>query len=502
MKRALAWFLLLSPLFAAVLASELEARAGGGGGYSGGGGGGGGSSGGGGDGIGALIYLVVRLVIFLWTEGGVPGKIASVVIVAALVWFLIWRFRQKQKAQDEARQAGRLIHSRGQQRRQAQGVGLVRQHDPNFSRVLFIDFAHLVYVKLHESQGGIARRNPDQFAVAPYLAPELREQIKQSNVQIGEVVVGALGIERTWVVGDFVNIAVRVRSNVVENGKRLYLEQRLSFRRIKGVTTRTPEKVLDLGCPNCGSPQEPSVDGRCPSCGSITSRGELDWQVARIETLDRKQVPPPIGHSGGVEVGTNDPTLFASDLAAARRSLAMRDPAFSWHAFTARVQHMFMQIQLGWGTLDESKLRPFETDTVFDAHRYWLQRYRETGTRNVLTDVRILRIEVAKIEHDAYFDAVTTRIFATMKDSTVDSAGKVLSGNPNEDRTFSEYWTVVRRSDVAHRQSGDPRQCPNCGAALDRINMAGKCEYCGGKVISGEFDWVLAIIEQDEEYAG
>ena len=43
--------------------------------------------------------------------------------------------------------------------------------------------------------------------------------------------------------------------------------------------------------------------------------------------------------------------------------------------------------------------------------------------------------------------------------------------------------------------------CPNCGAPL-KVNNAGVCEFCGGKITSGEFDWVLSRIEQDESYAG
>lgn len=170
--------------------------------------------------------------------------------------------------------------------------------------------------------------------------------------------------------------------------------------------------------------------------------------------------------------------------------------------FTQRLMHMFHEIQAGWSALDESRLRPFETDTLFDAHRYWLQRYRDNGTRNVLADVRVSRMEVAKVEHDAYFDAITARIFASMKESTVDAQGNVVSGNPRKDRHFSEYWTLVRRSDRAHTQARDPRQCPSCGAPLDRINQHGICGYCGGKVVTGDFDWVLAVIEQDEEYVG
>ncbi len=32
--------------------------------------------------------------------------------------------------------------------------------------------------------------------------------------------------------------------------------------------------------------------------------------------------------------------------------------------------------------------------------------------------------------------------------------------------------------------------------------MAGNCEFCQAHITSGEFDWVLSKIEQDESYLG
>jgi hypothetical protein len=32
--------------------------------------------------------------------------------------------------------------------------------------------------------------------------------------------------------------------------------------------------------------------------------------------------------------------------------------------------------------------------------------------------------------------------------------------------------------------------------------MAGRCNHCDAKITSGEFDWVLSKIEQDESYTG
>jgi hypothetical protein len=38
--------------------------------------------------------------------------------------------------------------------------------------------------------------------------------------------------------------------------------------------------------------------------------------------------------------------------------------------------------------------------------------------------------------------------------------------------------------------------------AESKTSMAGECEYCGSKLTSGQFDWVLSEIQQDEEYNG
>ncbi len=45
------------------------------------------------------------------------------------------------------------------------------------------------------------------------------------------------------------------------------------------------------------------------------------------------------------------------------------------------------------------------------------------------------------------------------------------------------------------------KQCPNCAAKL-KISQGGTCELCNAHVPSGERDWVLSKIEQDESYRG
>ena len=59
-------------------------------------------------------------------------------------------------------------------------------------------------------------------------------------------------------------------------------------------------------------------------------------------------------------------------------------------------------------------------------------------------------------------------------------------------RRYSEYWTFIRSANARGASGKDP-VCPNCGAPVNAINMAGECGSC-------RVDWVLSRIEQDEVY--
>ena len=78
--------------------------------------------------------------------------------------------------------------------------------------------------------------------------------------------------------------------------------------------------------------------------------------------------------------------------------------------------------------------------------------------------------------------------------------GALVRGSKHRERPYSEYWTLIR---TASRR-GAPRTapaCSNCGAPL-QISQSGECEHCGSHVTSGEFDWVVSKIEQDDTYRG
>jgi len=119
----------------------------------------------------------------------------------------------------------------------------------------------------------------------------------------------------------------------------------------------------------------------------------------------------------------------------------------------------------------------------------------------VTENARVVHIDLANVLCDAVFDAITVRVFATGLDYTLsDDDGRVLAGSRDRERPYTEYWTLIRGRNAKGRARSEP-SCPQCGAPL-RVGMAGNCEYCHARVVTGEFDWVLSRIEQDDVYTG
>ncbi len=131
--------------------------------------------------------------------------------------------------------------------------------------------------------------------------------------------------------------------------------------------------------------------------------------------------------------------------------------------------------------------------------RFWLEAYTAAGLRNVSTNT-ITNMEPARVTRDRWYDAITVRIFATGTDYTIDANGALVSGSSTKRRPFTEYWTMIRGRAAIGLPRAD-KACPRCGAPLS-IDMAGSCTHCRAHVVSGEFDWVLSRIEQDDAYAG
>jgi predicted lipid-binding transport protein (Tim44 family) len=209
-----------------------------------------------------------------------------------------------------------------------------------------------------------------------------------------------------------------------------------------------------------------------------------------------RRIPPVL--TGVVEeVGTDLPTVFQPGLSKRLQALSGWSPA----RFEQRARHAFVALQDGWSRADLEAIRAYETDALFGQHRFWIEEYTRQGLRNRLDELSLAKLETVKIEQDKYFDAITCRLHASARDSTVRiSDGVVVGGNPRARRFWTEYWTFVRRSGAPER-TGDDVTCPSCRAPL-QVAQTGVCAFCQTKLTRGDFDWVLSRIEQDEEYQG
>ncbi len=468
--------------------------------YSGGGSGGDG----GGDG-GELIMLLIRLV-FYYPKLGIP-----LLLIAAFIW---WRMRsnvpEAWATSHVAHKPDSRVPSVSTPVRSGQlDFGPLLKQDPDFSRVVFEDFAYRLYASTYR-----ARANPKALqGLAPYLADSVRAEVAAeppTGLAASGVVVAALRIVNHQVLPPregreaFNQLAVVYESNITlgtaPQERTYYRRERWVFERAASARTQPPEQTEKLGCPNCGAPFTASDDRRCAYCHQVVTDGRFAWQVVALHVLESVSRPPALTTTVE-ERGTALPTVRDASVQSRLAELLARDPTMQWAAFEARVRHVYAELNRGYSACELSPIRGGLSDGMYDALRYWVEAYQVQGLRNVLEDMSIERLEPVKVVCDRYFDAITVRLWARGRDYTVEAkSGRVVTGSPQALRQYSEYWTFIRGASVR----GAPRvdgTCPNCAAPL-AVTMAGQCGHCGSHITRGEFDWVLSKIEQDDVYAG
>ena len=461
------------------------ARPGGGESYSGGGGhGGGGGGGGGGQAIFELVYWLLRLA-FYYPQIGLP-------LIALIVGAVIYSAYKQQQNKDW--DSGPPVALE-----QAVSLDAVRDVDPDFSRVLFEDFAFRLFSTAYR-----ASSSPETLAtVAPYVSQAARDAISARGLGVVEsVVVGALRTFRADLEPDRVRIWVELEANVSTRDATYYSVETWLFGRDATRTTKPPSATKGFPCPNCGAPWQSNATGTqvCASCGEVVDNGRFDWVVEQITIRSSDQRPPTVTKEVP-ERGTDLPTYRQPDVQQQWAALEADDPALTEQNLVARLAMIYKELNEAWASNELRPIRGLVSDGLYDYLRYWVDAYQKQGLRNQLTDTSILATLVAKVSRDKWFDAVTIRVWAQGKDFVVRGAtGQVVRGSKHRVRRYSEYWTLIRSRSRQGAPIAKP-VCGNCGAPLN-ITMAGACEHCGAHLTAGEFDWVLSKIEQDDTYRG
>jgi hypothetical protein len=477
-------------------------RSSGGGGGSRSTGGGGSYSGGGGSGDGgALIALIIE-----YPALGIP-----VLILVIIVFVLRAKFGAATQGSEWSTTAAAASwtpqQSFAQPPPQAEPLRgkleALRRTDPGFSIVVFEDFLYFLYGEMQRARGAGAGE-----ALAAYVADGARGVLQNDGrvAEVNGIIIGSMTYERVDVDAQGgVQLDVVVESNYVERYRpqgeqRYYVKDRVRLSRAAGARSRDPGKARTLNCPNCGGPLSNMRGTTCSFCHTTVPQGTKDWAVVGLQTLEREPKGPLLTSSVGEE-GTNLPTIYDRNAQAVFAQIQAKDAgATSWPTVEHRVGLIFQEFHAGWVSRDPTRVRPFVSDNLFQSQLYWIDIYRNGRCINRTDGSRITRLELANATTDAYYDAVTVRLYATGLDYTISEDGRLMSGSQSVQRSYSEYWTLIRGAQKKKTDKGE-RQCPNCGAPL-KISMTGSCEYCAVKVTGGEYDWVLSRIEQDEVYTG
>ena len=495
-------------LGAALFAANAWARVGGGQSY-----GGGGSHGGGGGGAGALVYLLIRFLLWLTIEHPAIGIPVDIIVIGLVIY---WFSRPAKKTVTVASSSSIVsapdaVATAVQQQGWQRAFNQLRRFDPNFSEIIFIDFCYALYGRAHDARGRGAK---DLDLLSPYLSEAARASLLKLNSPnlkaVQGIIVGAMQIlDVRGLESPTVGISVGFEANYTEFTPRegdprgemsYYVRERWELERKRDVLSPTPEQATALHCPRCGAPLQKDTVGACAFCGTKIDSGEFNWYVRSVSMLSR-EARGPLLTSDVPEVGTDYPTITQPNFPAVRAAFEQNDPTFKWAEFQSRARLIFNELQEAWSTLNWERARPHETDNIFQMHRYWIEAYKRQGLRNALDQYQIQAMQPVKIKEDNFYQAITLRIFAQGFDYTVDANNRVVCGSKSKLRRWSEYWTFIRSRKAKPGAAHADLNCPNCGAPL-KVNATGICEFCGGKITSGEFDWVLSKIEQDESYSG
>ncbi len=485
MKYALLKFIFRASVIAAtfgwllLLPIEIAARVGGGQSYGGGGSGssGGSSGGGGSDDGGAIVWLIfegVRFLIYLTIEYPAIGIPLDIIVLLGIVYF----YRRRNRVRVSFSSIVPPVVSSARPIEAERSLARLRKFDPNFSEIVFTDFVYALYAKAHDARGRGAAAL-DLFS--PYLSESARKSLLNGNPaglqEVTGIIVGSMQIVQVAGLDTpAVKVGIVFESNYTEvaggsAGMTYYVRERWNLERKRDLLSPPPAQATALHCPRCGAPLQRDTVGACAYCSTKVNSGEFQWFVQNITMLSTEARGPMLT-SEVEEVGTDFPSVVQPNFPQISAQFTANNPQFSWTDFQTRAKLIFDELQAAWSSLNWERARPHETDNIFQMHQYWIEAYRRQRLRNVVENCVITGMQPVKVQEDAFYQAITLRIWAQGNDYTVDSNDNVVSGSRTRTREWSEYWTFIRNREAKDSRVRTELSCPNCGSRAAFVNSA------------------------------
>ena len=181
--------------------------------------------------------------------------------------------------------------------------------------------------------------------------------------------------------------------------------------------------------------------------------------------------------------------------------IKQNDENFDTEKFLAWAKKVFITLQTAWTERDWEKIRTLEKEELFEQHNIQLQEFIRLGRINVMDNIEIIDAYLHKFGVDENYEHLIVSLRATMNDYIIDEkSSKVVTGDKYEVFDTIYQMTFTRRKGVKTNivNGRIVSICPHCGAEVESAS-AGKCQYCGSVVHSGEFNWVLSNLESVDE---
>ena len=107
-------------------------------------------------------------------------------------------------------------------------------------------------------------------------------------------------------------------------------------------------------------------------------------------------------------------------------------------------EQLLQNTQAAWSRHDLTALRGMTTPEMLSYFGEQLAEQTSQGVRNEVTDVRLLRGDLAQAWSESNREYATVAMRFAMIDVTRDHAGRIVDGSPSEHVTATELWTFVR----------------------------------------------------------
>lgn len=466
-----------------VFAGIALARAGGGQSY---GGGGGSSSGGGGDGLGIIVYLLIRLCIEQPCIG-IP------LVIIIIVVSIIMKKKRVKKQYSTIQQAGnRNLNQRQDSSDRQKAMADLASRDPEFSESAFLANVKNAFLEVQQ-----AWSDQDLSGVSRFISDGVRERFSlQIHMQKTQGIrnlmedVQILAAEVTSVESDthFDTVHVKITAKAkdsdadLETGRKIrenysgtFIEY-WSFLRKPGVQTLQGKGLVQGVCPNCGAPLEISESGSCSHCDAVVTSGEYDWVLTEI--------------TQSIEWSTSS----SPSLVPGYTEMSAADPGFNVQTIEDTTSVVFWRYIKSYFDNTALPLRKVALEKYTDSMEQSISQTSDGNAHLYFKDAAVGAVEIQQIETGAQFDRVHVLVKWSAMNSWLDKSGKTKSSGPKTIRP--QIFTLIRKHGVKTlaSQGLHSAHCTGCGAPYTGED-GGSCQYCGRPLNDGSGAWILEDIK-------